>query len=163
MYINKSFIVILLALLLVGCSSLGRIDELMVSSGEVGVIKQNVATVKVSVIGGDRRFVSSELFKTALEDNLEKLQLFTLVKDGDAHYKLDVIILRAEFSGMGAGYQLSSQWILMHNGEEVWSENVTGMGSSSALGGHARIRAASERANKENIRNGINMLGELSL
>lgn len=164
MYKFKSIIILLCLLAVAGCSTLGRIEEVVVSPDDIENINHHNATVDVDVIGGDRRFVSSDLFKTALVESLEKANIFTSAKDTEnAQYELFVIILRSEQSGLGGSYLINSKWILHKSSKEIWTEIVVGNGDSMIFGGHARLRASAERASKDNIRNGIKMIGDLSL
>ena len=159
----RIIIIFLCMLTLVACSTTGRIEELVVSPDEIETTNHHNAKVRVDVIGGDKRFVGSDLFKTALIESLEKTNIFSSAQDMEnTQYKLLVIILRSENSGFGGSYLINSKWILQDNGKEIWTEIVVGKGSSIAFGGHARRRASAERASKDAIRNGINMLGGLS-
>ena len=49
------------------------------------------------------------------------------------------------------------------NGAEVWSDAVRGIGSSAAFSGADRFGAASERAAKHTISNGVEKHSQLSL
>ncbi len=160
----KLFAVLLCTLSAVACSTTGRIEELLVSPDEVEVINHHGTSVKVDAIGGDRRFVGSAKFKAALIESLKRANVFSSAADtGDSQYELSVIILRSENSGLGGSYLIRSKWILTEGGKEIWAAIVPGNGSSAAFGGAARIRASAERASKDTIRNGIKLLGDLSL
>ena len=165
MYIVKALVVFILAITTYGCSKIGRIENLVISPSDLKLENKHDSIVSVEVIGGDMRFVSSELFKSSLIKSLNNTGVFRASPDkNNAHYKLSVIMLRSENYSMGSDYIITSKWILSDNsGNIIWSESVTGNGSSSEFGGHARIRASAERASKDTITNGINKLSQLSL
>jgi len=164
MYRIKIFVISLIALTLFACSTTGRIEELIVSPDEVKGLNHHNGNVRIEVIGGDRLFVSSDIFKSALTENLKKLNVFSSAGDmKDSEYELFVIILRSENFDIGSNLLMKSKWILKKNGTEILNESVTGNGHSSNFSGAARIRASNESASKDTIQKGIEIIGSLAL
>lgn len=165
MYKLQTFIIILFVGAIVGCSTVGRIEELVIAPDEIKIINRHDVSVRVEVIGGHMRFVSSKIFKTALLKNLNTAKVFSSAKvEGSAQYELFVIIQKAIHSAFGGDYFISSKWILRSkNGTEIWSEQINGKGSSSDFGGVSRVRSSAERAAKATIANGIEKLSQLRI
>lgn len=164
MFTLKNIFILLSSFVMLACSSTGRIEELIVNPDEVKISTQHNGSIRISVIGGDKLMVSSELFKTALAESLIKSKVFSSIKDSNTtEYKLFIAILRSESFKLGHGSLMTSQWILHKNDQEVMSETVTGNGSSNNFGGVARMRASAEGASKDTIRNGIEAISNLEL
>ncbi len=155
----------LLVLLIVGCSTTSRLEELVPPAEELAITNKHSASVHVSVIGGDMRYTDSNHFETALIQSLVESGVFSsTVNREDTKYKLSVIILKFDRSGMGYEYYITSKWILQNSDDViVWSDIVGGNGYSSNLGGIARHRAASEGASRATIANGVSELSKLTL
>ena len=160
---RKSIFLMLILMFAVGCSSKVKLEDLVLSGEDLGKTNQFDVAVSVDAIGGFNGLVSSELFKTALVDSIGKSKLFASIDtSSDPRYELLVVILRFEIYSLGHDGIVTSKWILQKDDEEIWSEIVTGNGVSNTFAGVTRMRESIERAGKDNIRNGLQMIGNIS-
>ena len=157
--------IFVLVLMVAGCSTASRLEEVVPPTGAVAVDNRHNADVKVKVSGGDELTVSNRTFGSALVQTLNNTRVFSSARTyGVSKYELIVVILTLEKSAFGGEVNFSSHWILRTaDGKELWSDTVNGTGTSYAFAGVARIRASHEAAAKDTIIQGVEKLSRLSI
>jgi hypothetical protein len=159
----KLTIFMLSVLIVAGCSTTANQESLVLSSLDLGQASKFQVAVGVEVIGGMKGLISSELYKSALTDSIEQTRIFRSIDTSkNPQYRLFVIILRFESYSVGHSNVMISKWILQKDDEEIWSDTVTGNGSSNTFVGVTRMRESAERAGKDNILNGLKLIGAIA-
>ena len=159
----KLTIFMLSVLIVAGCSTTANLESLVLSSEDLGQASQFKVGVGVEVIGGMEGLISSDLYKSALTDSIVHTRIFRSIDTSkNPQYKLFVIILRFEVYSFGYSSVMISKWILQKDGEEIWSDTVIGNGGSNTFGGVARMRESAERSGKDNILNGLKLIGAIA-
>ena len=147
------------------CSNKARLQELVQSSSDLSIHTRHEGELSVIVMGGDKSYVSSEVFEDALIKSLNDSKLFTLAtkKSLTNDYTLLVIILSAYHNGWGNNNDISTKWIFKDkNGKEIWSRNLKAKGHSKSITG-ARFQESAENAAKSAIIKGMVELEALKL
>jgi hypothetical protein len=167
--------IILVVNQLVGCASATK--SMAMTTKDIDVQNRHPYSIQVQVSGGhdtgawDAPQISNEAFTEALVASIETSKLFTETKeDGNADYLLHVTLLDLEQPIFGASMEvhMEAAWVLINhgNGETVWKKAIKSQytaGAFDAFAAVARIRLATEGAARNNIKQGIELLSDLSL
>lgn len=154
-----------------GCSGVSY-QNMIADSNEInnkfsGSVRVEVDEEKVDDWYEYTQFVHDGDVKRAIEESLEKSNLFTAVTQSvDADYLLKVEITSiGHFWGLTAKKAYNTLWTLtnINKDKDVWKDVVRSEGIATvedSFGGYKRGCIAYERAIKENIYHGINQLSD---
>jgi hypothetical protein len=177
---NSVLAVLLLALpqftiFIGGCSMPARsqamIPETMVTD------KQHHYSLNLSVHGGLETFplwdskISNEAFASTLRASILKSGVFSIIIEGaEAEYRLDVSIqeLNQPIIGLDMTVAVKTNWTLqkVDTNELIWTDVISTSYKTplfDAFFAVERVRLASERAMRENVKQGIYLLSLLDL
>lgn len=131
-------------------------------------------SISLNVVGGgkaDTFMISNEEFQQAIQAAILKAELFSsVVEIGASDYRLDVFLgdVKQSFIGLNLETDIEVIWNLssVQTGKTLWQEIIrtayTGT-TKDAFAAVERMTIASERAAKENIKIGIEMLSNAGL
>ena len=168
-------ILVLAFLILFGCTS-GPIKSQAIIPDSYDIAKKQPFTVSLHVDGG-REFsplqipqISNEALLDALNKAIILSGLFNeIVKYGE-DYKLDLYIFKVSqpLAGSVMTVRVEIGWTLTRkaSSEIVWQQSILTSdtaSSSESLNANNRLRLATERAAKLNIREGIKQISKLEL
>lgn len=164
-----------LVAVLAGCSS--PAERAAITPQNVVVAKPHPYSVAVRTAGGsetgalDSSSISDADLKAAIEDAVLGSRLFTTVvqgKGGDYELSVQIVSLRRPLVGVALSVEMETGWSLTRSSDRtvllrksVRSTGNTTMGDAFAF--VTRLRLAVEQAARENIRQGLQALGELDL
>ena len=173
---SQIFLVLLAAvpLLLPSCAAPAAPSAMVPT--DAAIHKTHSGTVAVAVSGGKQTNplwtsqVSNEDFKQALEDSLLRYKVFSRVlKSNGADYRVEVALqeLKQPFVGFSLTVKSKVHWRLINakTGGVVWQKTIDGnytAGVGDAFVAVRRLKLANEGAIRENIKTGIQEVGQLS-
>lgn len=162
-------------LIVLGCTS-GPIKSQAIIPGSYDIANKQPFTVSLHIDGG-REFsplkipqISNEALLDALQEAITLSDLFDeIVKFGE-DYKLDLYIFKVSqpIAGNEMTVRVEIGWTLTHTAsmEIVWQESILTSDTSSSnekLNVNSRLKLATERAARKNIREGIRQISQLEL
>ena len=141
------------------------------------VRKTHNGTVMVAVSGGKQTNplwtsqVSNQDFKQALEDSLLRYKSFSrVIKADGADYRVEVVLqeLKQPLVGFSLTVKSKVHWRLVDakTSREIWQETIDRdftAGVGDAFVAVRRLQLANEGAIRENIKAGLQEIGQLSL
>lgn len=164
MKLIKQFVLLCVLLGLCSCSTKGRVSKITPEMEDENNITKNRGEVLLTVMGGNKKFVSDKTFSEALAQTITTTGLFeNAVLNGSAHYELLVHIMETSHSSMGGEHWTESEWMLRDDDEVLWKNKIIGTGKSMDLGGLQRIRKSAERSAKAVIHTGMGELNDVKL
>ena len=157
------------------CASPARVVNM--TPADVSVTNKHPHTVSTEVIGGEETSalgmskVSDAGFQEALATAILESGVFSnVVSIGGSDYHLEVVItnLGQPFAGFDMTVTLTAHWELTKRGasKALWQDFVSKKYTAragDAFVGVERLRMANEGAVRENIKEGLRLLSELSL
>ena len=171
----QSALLVLAALISAGCASPARSTAMVPQ--EFKVTSRHAVPVAVEVSGGHktnpawRSDISSEDFSKAIAESISKSGVFSsVVAKGDAAYQLDVTLVKLLQPVFGFDLKVTAvtEWRLTHVAtKKVVSDEFISTPFTATVGdafvAMERVRLANEGAARDNIKEGIRRLSELSL
>jgi uncharacterized membrane protein len=148
---------------LAGCSTVGRKEEVVGSQAAIKIVNRHTGAVTVSVIGGDERLITGQVFSDALLQTLGDNKIFSSASAAKGgNYELNVVIMSMSHPFLAYVADMTTLWTLRTpEGKELWSETINASGHSAQFGGVARTRASFEGAARASIEIGVSKLSEL--
>ena len=161
--------------LLAGCASAPTKEAIVIDDASVGA--KHPYSVSVSTSGGSETTatgystISDEDLAAAIEESITNSRLFaSVVKGTGADYKLNVsqISMSKPMFGFAFTIEMEMAWSLVNTktGDVVMKESIKSTytaGATDAFAAVTRIRIAVEGAARNNIRQGLQKIAELSL
>lgn len=161
--------------LLGGCASPAGTKAMVSDSAHV--VHKHPYSVSVRTAGGRETSsigttqISDEAFANALTESISATRVFSSVVQGnDADYLLSVAVVEVEqpMFGFDLRVNLEAGWSLteLKSGKVVWKNSIKSTyaaGVGDAFVAVERLRLATEGAARENIRQGLQELSQLSL
>lgn len=176
-FIVTSFVMVSLGLsaLLTGCASPATREGMI--PGDMIAAKKHPQTVSINVAGGQetnplwKSQISDSSFAEALSDAITRSKVFSAVVQGkNGNYQLDVVLVSMSQPSFGASFtvRMEAGWSLRHadGGAVVWQASVKSQHTaraSEAFLGTERLRLATEGAAKNNIKQGLEKISQLTL
>ena len=162
-------------LIVLGCAS-GPIKSQAIIPDSYDIENKQPFTVSLHVDGGRELSplkipqISNEVLMDALHESITLSDLFDeIIKFGE-DYKLDLFIFKVSqpMAGNEMTVRVEIGWTLTHTAsmEIVWQESILTSDTASSdeeFNANNRIRLATERAAKKNIREGIRQISQLEL
>lgn len=165
----RALFVVVCALLLAACSTVTSTEGMSPEPAAYAGLTQNPQTVSI-LVSGEPRGITLENFEQALADAVAASQVFSAVTDtGDCLLEVRMHNVTQPMFAAGFTITIESTWKVFRLSDRalLWSEpvNVTYKGGAMEGGllGANRSRVATERAARENIRQGIRTLGKADL
>jgi hypothetical protein len=162
------------ATLIGGCASGSKPDAMVVQI--VAPVHKNEGDVSIAVSGGKETSkmgasqISNDAFAQALRESIEKAGLFGNVATSDARYRLTSFIGKVDqpMLGFSLTVKMEVSYALKDtkSGSTVWAKDVNSeytATTSQAFAAVERLRLANEGAARENIRQALTAMAELTL
>lgn len=160
---------------LAGCAAPASRESMVVSA--VPAAKKFSSSVAVEAKGGadtgamDSSNISNADLKAAIESSISQSGLFRAVVQGNAgDYELTVTVIQLTKPIFGASFtvDMEAAWVLTRSSDHsiVWRKSVKSSHTASmsdSLVGVTRLRLAVEGAARDNISQGLQAIGALSL
>ena len=163
------------SLIVFGCTS-GPIKSQAIIPEVYDIANKQPYTVSLHIDGG-REFsllkipqISNETLMDALREAIIQSNLFDEIVEFGEDYKLDLYIFKVSqpIAGSVMTVRVEIGWTLIRRAsmDIVWQKSILSSDTSSsdeALNANNRIKLATERAAKKNIREGIRQISQLNL
>jgi hypothetical protein len=171
-----SLLLIYAVALLSGCATTATFEGMTPVSFENVKKHPNTVAVATKVMSGQedmagREQITEVEFQKALEEAITKSQTFkSIVQGKSADYLLTVSIFSADRPMMGFSFtaKIEAGWKLtrVDSDKVVWQETIKSEHTATtgdALGGHKRLRLATEGAARNNLSQGLAKISKLEL
>ena len=168
---RSSYLVVAVSLILAGCSAIPKTKSMVPTVTANDQPRFHACLTMGEVRGGSsEEGIGPARFVSALQQALQKANLFDAAAPQDKGYRLNVLIMGQEQPGFGLNFtvRLGVRYTLIKvaGEEEVWNKEIFSEHTETCCGspiGVVRVRKASEGAARNNIRMAIEELGNLTL